>query len=101
MKKQEKCLSCGRIFWAKAIRNRVTRQVEALDNICQMCKNRMRQKENFAKSKKSRRVRIIPEEFEKQIKMRGLYQAEMERRQEENKKDSRDKSNKDLNRTIT
>ena len=87
MKKQEKCISCGRTFWAKAVKNKVTKQTESLDNICQTCKNGIRQKENAKRSNKPRRIRVIPEQFEKFVKLRELQIAEMERRREEKKKD--------------
>lgn len=85
MKLRVECISCKKLFWAKAMKNKVTRKVEALDNVCQTCKNRIRQKENAKKSKKPFMIRVAPEKFEKQIKMRELYQAEMERRREEKK----------------
>lgn len=94
MKVREKCVSCGRIFWAKAVRNRITRKVESLDNICQVCKNQMRQKQNLehlTEIGKPYKVRIVPEEFENKIRERELHRAEMERRREEDKAKKEDK----------
>ena len=79
MKKQEKCIRCGKTFWSDAVKNKITKEIQTLDNICKGCKSLIRQ----GQMKRRKTVRIIPAEFEKQIRNRELYIAEMERRQKE------------------
>ena len=50
-----------------------------LDNICQACKNNIRQRQ----MKHKETIRVIPAEFEKYVRMRELRIAEMERRKKE------------------
>jgi len=76
VKKREICIVCGRSFWSKAWRNKTTRKVESLDNICQRCKNRIRQ----SNMKKNPRLSEISDKFNQQLTMRELYEAEMKRR---------------------
>lgn len=89
MKKQEKCIGCGNVFWSKARKNKITKEIVTLDNICQRCKNRIKQREDRKHSmERGGTIRIIPKEFEKEIRMRELYLAERERlmREKEEKK---------------
>lgn len=76
VKKREICIVCGRSFWSKAWKNKTTRKVESLDNMCVRCKNRIRQ----SHMKRSPRLSEIPDKFNSQITMRELYTAEMDRR---------------------
>lgn len=86
MKKQTTCISCKKTFWSNAKKNRVTKEVETLDNICQDCKNvmkRRQQKQRNMEMGLGQTVRIIPSEFEKYVRFRELYIAEMERKKKE------------------
>ena len=76
VKKRENCIVCGRSFWSKAWKNKTTGKVESLDNMCQSCKNRIRQ----SHMKRSPRLSEISDKFNSQITMRELYTAEMDRR---------------------
>jgi hypothetical protein len=79
MKKQTVCINCKKTFWSKAIKNKVTKKIEALDNICQLCKNGIKQRQ----MKRGETIRVIPAEFERYIRFRELYIAEMERKKKE------------------
>jgi len=81
MKQQTICIVCKKTFWAKAKKNKVTKKIEALDNICQLCKNGIKQRQ----MKRGETIRVIPAEFERYIRFRELYIAEAKRRQEEKK----------------
>lgn len=76
MKKQTRCIVCGKWFWSRAVKNKITKEIVALDNICQSCKNLMRQKGMKRKPK----VKEIPQNLNKQLTLRELYEAEMQRR---------------------
>ena len=83
VKSRVNCLQCNKLFWAKAKKDKLTRKVyvDILNQYCQECKNRMRR----MGMKRKPRLREIPEEFNSQITLRELYQAEGKRRQEEKK----------------
>jgi hypothetical protein len=85
MKKQTVCINCKKTFWSKAIKNKVTKKIETLDNICQLCKNGIKQRQ----MKRGETIRVIPAEFERYIRFRELYIAEMERKKKEKEETKR------------
>lgn len=76
MKRQTTCIVCKKTFWSNAKKNRVTKKIETLDNICQLCKNGIKQRQ----MKRRETIRAVPAELEKYIRARELYIVEMERR---------------------
>jgi len=85
MKKQTICIVCKKTFWSTAIKNKITKKIETLDNICQLCKNGIKQRQ----MKRGETIRVIPAEFERYIRFRELYIAEMERKKKEKEETKR------------
>ena len=79
MKSRVNCIICHKLFWSKTAKNKITKEVVALDNICQGCKNRIRQRG----MKRKVRIRLIPKKFNKELTMRELWMKERERRKED------------------
>ena len=79
MKSRVNCIICHKLFWSKTAKNKITKEIISLDNICASCKNRIRQRG----MKRKVRLREIPKEFYKQLTLRELYEAEMKRRRKE------------------
>lgn len=77
-KKLVNCPVCGKQRWAKAKKDKPSREiyVDILDKYCVVCKNRMRQNN----MKRKPRLSEIPEKFNQQITMRELWTKEMDRR---------------------
>lgn len=42
VKKRVKCISCPNLFWSKAFKDKETKKITALNNICQACLNKLR-----------------------------------------------------------
>jgi len=84
MKKQIKCVNCGKTFCAKATKNKLGEVIE-LDNTCQECKNRGRHFMNTGRRHHVANVKIraIPSEFERDVVIHELEVAEMARRRKE------------------
>jgi len=57
MKLQVKCIRCGKEFWSKAKKNKFTKKVDALDNICQKCLNSLRHIDNLRKADLAEKLR--------------------------------------------
>lgn len=84
MKIRVKCVNDGKIFWSKAVKNKLG-EIIALDSKCQSCKNLGRHFMNTSKRSHVANVKIrsIPPEFERDVVIRELENAEMARRRKE------------------